>query len=136
MTALIHRIGRLAWLAGRLRPAVLPGPEAVSRVGRLALVVVFAAALALPGLAGLVAPASAALADENRPPAPFPSLAGGRAALAAFPARFEAFLNDRLGLRDRLLAWHRAVTFDWLKGSPSGRVDRGRHGWLFLNEAG
>lgn len=110
-------------------------PPLVCRLGQLALVAVFAAGVSLPGLAGLLGPSREVFEDEARKPAPFPPLALSSLALNEFPGRFEAFVNDHLGLRDWLLAAHRLLAFDLLRTSPTPRVDLGRHRWLYLNEA-
>ncbi len=120
------------------------------------LVGLFCAALALPTslrLAGWGAPFSAEV--EKRPPAAWPELEYRRrgplrlprtASLEAFPQRFEAWLNDRLGLRRELLqlyAWARlqgvvpaAAAAIGDGGAARCPVLIGLDGWLFYTGEG
>lgn len=122
-----------------------------SRVSDRLLIALFCTALALPTAARLGGWSDAFQVEvEKRLPAPWPTVETRTAgpiswprtgSLEAFPAKFEAWLNDRLGLRRAMLqsfAWARLQGFipsaatafsdGGLGGSP---VLIGRDGWLF-----
>jgi len=105
------------------------------RLGDALTVGVFLAALAVP-LGGFLFRTPARPVGENRPLTPPPALVPERWAVQTFPVMFEAYFNDRVGFRDRMLAARRAATFDALGDSPAELVWVGRDGWLFINNVG
>jgi alginate O-acetyltransferase complex protein AlgJ len=68
---------------------------------------------------------------ENRALAARPALTGDPNALAAFPARFEAYFNDQFGFRKRLIHWLNTMKVVYLGVSPSPKVILGEQDWLF-----
>jgi len=90
-------------------------------------------------LALLLAPIGAHLADwepmpsvdEQRTLAPLPPLGADKAALLAFPAAFEAWHDDRFGLRASLIHAHAWLKVALLDLSPTQKVAIGRDGWLY-----
>ena len=104
----------------------------------------------LPGVATLLGLTSAAIeATQNRPPAPFPTLelrwrgplpVPRSTSLAAWPAGFEAWWNDRWGFRRELQQTFAAARIAGLTpqaldlprpGSAGQQVVVGNQGWLF-----
>lgn len=67
---------------------------------------------------------------DNRQLAPLPSLSPARAAIPAFPARFDAWYADHMGLRGALVTSYRWMT-DAVLRSPD-KVIIGRDDWLYL----
>ena len=70
---------------------------------------------------------------ENRDPAPRPSLRRSspkHVALRALGRGYEAWYNDAFPWRTELLAFHRHMSFDWLK-TPVGREVPGYGNWVF-----
>ena len=104
----------------------------VRRVADASIIVLFALGIGLP-MAGSVLGRKATVAwGEKRALAPKPALPRDRAALATFPARFEAYFADRFGFRGTLLRWNSVAKAGWLGVSPTPKVVIGRDGWLFL----
>ena len=66
---------------------------------------------------------------EQRKRASFPAI--DFTDLAGFPDLFEAYFNDRFGLRDTLLFWFNSLQYRLLHATASGKVIIGREGWLF-----
>jgi alginate O-acetyltransferase complex protein AlgJ len=100
-----------------------------------ALILLFALALGVPAARFVLDRAQPKmLAGENRPPAPAPKAPFARKAVARFPARFEAYFQDRLPGRELLLREQARFKVDWLDTSSSDKVIVGREGWLFMNE--
>jgi hypothetical protein len=100
-----------------------------------ALIVLFALALGLPAARFVLGRAQPKmLAGENRPPAPLPEAPLARKAVARFPARFEAYFQDRLPARELLLREQAYFKVDWLDTSSSDKVIVGHDGWLFMHE--
>jgi alginate O-acetyltransferase complex protein AlgJ len=106
-----------------------------SRVANVALVVLFLGAISLPSAVQLLGIETVHLA-ENRVRAARPALKFERAALAEFPARFEAYYNDSFGLRDRLILWNNLVKVRGLGVSSSPLVLIGEKGWLYFTADG
>jgi alginate O-acetyltransferase complex protein AlgJ len=95
-------------------------------------------------IAGFLAAICAPLADEAirkdrargpgpelRGAAPLPRLNWDAHELASFPSRFEAWYDDRFGLRDKLLRWHSIERLFLFGVSPTPRVVIGKDGWMF-----
>jgi hypothetical protein len=68
---------------------------------------------------------------EKRRIASMPALPGTLAALEGFPPEFEAFWNDVFGLRKELLKIDFAITTNVFGQMSTGKVIKGRDGWLF-----
>lgn len=68
-------------------------------------------------------------ATENRSLAPFPALAGGDSILS-WPARFEDWLNDHIGLRKYYTEAYARMLYA-LGASADGQVIVGKEGWMF-----
>ena len=51
--------------------------------------------------------------------------------LGTYPRRFEAFVNDRFGLRGALLRGRAAIAWYGLRTSPTDKLVRGRADWVF-----
>lgn len=103
-------------------------------IGDRLLIAVFLLGLTVPAALSLVRPPDAnSLAHENRRAAPAPDWSFRLSALKKLPAAVEAFFNDRLAFRERLLNWHAAVKVEQLGVSSSERVILGRDGWLFMD---
>jgi hypothetical protein len=67
--------------------------------------------LATPLLFGIVQPDSvASILKEGRNPAPAPKPPDGPRDLLALPKQIDAYLNDRFGLRERMIRLHRDLT--------------------------
>lgn len=111
---------------------VKPVERPRSRVANWALVVLFLAAIWTPLAINALGVRTLRL-DENRVRAARPRLEFNRAALAMFPARFEAYFNDTFGLRDQLIRWNNLVLVKALGVSSSPYVWLGREGWLYLS---
>ncbi len=63
-----------------------------------------------------------------------PSFRPNAKALAAYPAKFEAYFNDQFGFRKRLISWLNFVKVAGLDVSPSPLVIFGRDRWLFYGD--
>ncbi len=72
------------------------------------------------------------LMAEKRAARPWPKAPRTRAAVRAWPAAVEAFVQDRIGLRDASVRAYNRFSFCVLRTSPLPAVVRGRHGWLFF----
>jgi hypothetical protein len=76
------------------------------------------------------------LMAEKRAARPWPKAPRTRAAVRAWPAAVEAFVQDRIGLRDAAVRAYNGFSFFALRTSPLPDVARGRHGWLFYRALG
>ena len=101
-----------------------------------ALVTLFLATLALPGLATLAGVDAGMTRGENRDLAPPPELAPTWSAIAAVPAGFTSYFQDHFAFRSRLVRWQAAFRLLVLRVSPSPTVIRGKDGWLFYGDDG
>ena len=103
-----------------------------SRFGDRALIAVFLLLISLP-LSGLILGFDRSFVlEENRTLATRPELKLDRAGLKSFPARFEAYFNDRFCFRKRLIRWLALVKVKGLRVTSTPGVIMGRDGWLFL----
>ncbi len=96
------------------------------------LVCLFVGAISLPLVVQMSGAAGNPVQGENRPLASFPAVDRHAASLRTFPAAFEAYHNDRFGLRPQLIRWNNRVK-GWLGVSGVPRVLFGKEGWMFLN---
>ena len=87
--------------------------------------------LATPLVVGIVRPDSAAsILKEGRYPAPAPGLPDGPADWLKLPKETDAYLNDRFGLRERMIRLHRDLTHPvFLKVNTAALI--GRSGRMF-----
>jgi hypothetical protein len=97
-------------------------------VAKLLLVALFAlpAMLHLPRLSGTGA-------NENRHLAPWPTLPDGVAALPAFNAQIDAWVNDHFGLRDTLVVLNARLRYALFRQFPTYQIIEGKAGRLFLS---
>jgi alginate O-acetyltransferase complex protein AlgJ len=87
--------------------------------------------LATPLLFGIVQPDSvASILKEGRNPAPAPKSPDGPGDLAALPKQIDAYLNDRFGLRERMIRLHKDLTHPVLL-KVNTAVLVGRNGRMF-----
>ena len=103
-----------------------------ARVERIAVVVLFLAVLAIPGLGLALGVDSASVSEaEMRELASFPRWSWNPAEAVTWPGRFKTYFEDRFTFRSRLLTWR--VDFLWhrLGSSPSSTVIPGKNGWLY-----
>ena len=98
------------------------------------LVILFIALLCLPTLRSLTNPSPAQAGTENRRLAPAPEWRWKPEYLTVFPAKFEAFFEDRFGYRDLLIRWLSLARVRWLRTSPSANVVVGKRGWLYYTD--
>jgi hypothetical protein len=101
----------------------------------LATIAVFLVALALP-LGGFLFRKPEQPGHENRRLSPPPQLVAERWAVQTFPPMFEAYFNDRVGFRKKMLRLRRSVVFDAFGDSPADLAWVGRDGWLYVNPLG
>lgn len=69
---------------------------------------------------------------ENRSIAEKPQLSFD--SLRTFPAEYEKYYNDTLPFRNQLVRLGNSVNFHVFRDTASGRVERGRDGWLFYTD--
>ncbi|MBB6454562.1 hypothetical protein HNQ94_003051 [Salirhabdus euzebyi] len=50
--------------------------------------------------------------------------------------KYETYINDNFGFRDKLIKWNNVIKVKYLKTSPINRVLIGKDGWLFYNDEG
>jgi hypothetical protein len=98
-------------------------------------IALFAVLVTGPALLTMVEPAPPTDAEtgEKRQAATWPRFPQSRAALQAYPAGIDAWLNDHFGLRQALIHAHSRLLYFGLHTSPSPKVVRGRDGWLFYH---
>lgn len=111
-----------------------PPPGKSRKAAHIALVVLFAAAIALPGLCTLFGLAPASALQEKRRLAPFPAFRLSRGVLLAFPQAFEAYFNDHFTFRDQLVWGYNYAKARGLSVSPCPDVVIGKEGWLYIRE--
>ena len=104
-----------------------------TRLGQRLCIGAFVACLVIPMLAQVFAAATDldVAAIEMRAPAAFPDKPASAAELAAWPGRFEAWLNDRFALRGHFVLLNSLVQVKLLRQSPSKVVALGPDDWLF-----
>ncbi len=110
----------------------------IARRANLLLGLLFAAAIALPGLAMLAAGGRADAPflrfTEQRSPAQFPPLDRGAVASGAYGRAFESAFGDALPGRSHLVEGYDAFRFLALGDNLSPKLVQGRDGWLFVTE--
>src|SRR5271157_3230122 len=106
-------------------------PPRSHKMKDMAMIAVFLVAITMP-LIGLIFRLDAGMKlQENRVLASMPELTLQRAALAAFPGKFETYFNDQFGFRQRLIHWLSIAKVLGLGVSSSRDVILGRKGWIF-----
>jgi hypothetical protein len=105
------------------------------QIAHVSLVVLFVGLISMPAAWNIARRDRASGTAERRPLAPRPPLKLTRENLKRFPARFEAYYNDRFGLRRTLIHWLDHAQVMWLKVSSAPTVILGKEGWVFLSEA-
>lgn len=100
--------------------------------GALALTLLFAAVIAVPGL-GLAFGFDRTTVSESemRELSTWPTWSWTPRAMAAWPAAFETYFEDHFALRSRLIDWRAEVLWHGLRTAASEQVIAGRDGWLF-----
>jgi alginate O-acetyltransferase complex protein AlgJ len=130
---------------------IAPAAAPLRRFADGLLVATFIAAIVLPGASMLLSPANDAPSFEKRRLAERPAFPRSRVDVLTFPARLEAWFNDRFGLRDALIRCHNLAKLHDLGVSPqtaqavvepglptsalasvSSQVIPGKQGWLFF----
>jgi len=102
------------------------------RSADIVLIVLFIAALFLPAAGKLLHLDKTLAPPEKRRLAPRPKLLANGRSLAALPAEFDAYCNDRFGFRNSLIRWHNRVKVRLLRTSPSEMVILGSDGYLYF----
>ena len=103
-----------------------------AKVERAAIIVSFLGVLLVPGLGLAVGVDSASVSEaEMRELATFPEWSWTVSGVAAWPARFRTFFEDRFAFRRRLLTWRTDFLWHRLGSPPSSTVIPGKDGWLF-----
>jgi hypothetical protein len=105
-------------------------PKKVGRWSDAGLVLLFLGMIGAPAARNLVGPPPPA-GNENRYLAPRPVWQWRRAAVEEFPAKFEAYYNDRFGCRGELISALNRAKVAWLRLPSSPQVCLGKHGWLY-----
>ena len=100
--------------------------------------VIFFAMIAAPALVGLFSygPSGAIAALENRAAAPSPSAPNTISDFNAAPRQIDAFLEDRFGFRETLIAIHHWAIDQLSLGFGESKALIGEDGWLFLTDGG
>jgi hypothetical protein len=111
-------------------PSTTVTSTAARRAADVALVALFALALLAPSYRNLSGSQPIAQ-NENRILEKWPGWTWRRAALDAFPARFESFYNDHFGFRHKLIDLLNNVRVRLLRSSSSPQVSLGKDGWLY-----
>jgi alginate O-acetyltransferase complex protein AlgJ len=108
------------------------GAQPSSAPADKALIAVFLLLITVP-LAGMIFGFDRSFVlEENRVLATRPGFKPTRRAMAAFPAKFEAYFNDQFGFRKRLIYWLAVVKVSGLRVTSTPGVTLGRDGWLYL----
>ena len=100
------------------------------------LIVLFVAAIAVPGIGTMLHLDHETATGEKRDLAPFPTLHATWASLRDFPDGFTSYFEDNFAFRTRLVRWQAAIRLNDLHVSPSPAVVAGRDGWLFYADDG
>jgi hypothetical protein len=97
------------------------------------LIGAFVVALLAPGLDLLMRPDSVRSAQrENRNATRFPQPIRDLPTLSKYPHVFEAWFDDRFGLRDQLLRGYQALRHFVFHCETSPVLIEGKHGWLYF----
>jgi hypothetical protein len=95
----------------------------------------FLAAIAAPSIDQLVrSDAERGPLREQRQAAPRPKLSLDPGTLDTFPEHYEAYYNDSLGLRDKLLRWNSIEKLELFHVSPTPKVVLGRDDWIYFTD--
>ena len=99
------------------------------------IVAFFLAAITVPGVATL-AGVDGVAGDENREPAPPPTLRADWASLQQLPDAFTRYFEDHFAFRAQLVHAQARLRLEGLRTAPSPGVIVGRDGWLFYADDG
>lgn len=125
-------------------------PRAQHPAAQVVLIALFAFAVCLPLGLALSRDELAAANFEKRRLVPPPAAPRDKREVRTFPVRFEAWFNDRFGLRENFIRWHNLAHIRWLGMPPAalesrdqlvagatqrlcGQVIAGKEGWLFYS---
>ena len=95
------------------------------------IIALFVLVLAVPFVATVVGIDTSGTAEENREPAPFPTLEFIRYSVARWPAEFSRYFSDHFAFRSHLVRWQARFRLRVLRTSPSPDVILGHDDWLF-----
>lgn len=120
------------------RPATAASVDAprLHRGWELALVVLFAVAIGLPGLATLAGVDRELIEGENRQLATFPPFALDWETLRAFPGGFTRYFEDHFAFRARMVEWQSYARLEYLHVSPQPTVIHGKDDFFFYADDG
>ncbi|MCB9890658.1 MAG: hypothetical protein H6832_17090 [Planctomycetes bacterium] len=105
----------------------------VNRIYDIVTVVLFVAAICVPVCVSMLGSAPLQT-SEKRELAAAPRMPRTYGEIEAFPRAFEAWFDDRFGLRQDLVSWHNSVRYRLL-GVGDDQVIVGKDGWLFYAES-
>jgi hypothetical protein len=106
----------------------------ISRSIKILTLVLFVTAIYSPLVGTLLGYTSDLTMIENRKLADFPSLHLDRPSILNMPKSLEAYFDDHLFLRDKLIWLHNYLLVFWLHSSPTPDVLIGKETWLFYNK--
>jgi alginate O-acetyltransferase complex protein AlgJ len=120
------------------RPATAASLDAprLQRGWELALIVLFALAIGLPGLATLAGVDRELIEGENRQLAPPPAFSLDWETLRAFPDGFTRYFEDHFAFRARMVAWQSSARLKYLHVSSQSTVIRGKDDFFFYADDG
>lgn len=103
-----------------------------STPGALAVALVFAIVITLPGLGLALGLDRATISEsERRELAAWPAVPSTVAEAAAWPSAFQKYFEDHFLLRTRLIDWRSGLLWNFLDTSGSKDVIVGKQNWLF-----
>ncbi|MFH0907859.1 MAG: hypothetical protein V1929_03770 [bacterium] len=116
------------------RPNRTRGSVSLQTAFDVLLILLFAACLTAPMLGVFVGmDLRSGAEDEKRELATFPTWEWKSKTARAFPGKFDAWFQDRFGLRRLLIRGHSLLSFYVLHTSPSPKVIIGKDGWLYYD---
>lgn len=98
----------------------------------LVLSVAFFLLVSTPLLVMLLGPSIDVSSTEKRRLAAKPQLGANLDDWLGYPARFEAYFNDRFGLRNSMIVANNYIATEMLGTSPVRKVIIGKEGWLYF----
>jgi alginate O-acetyltransferase complex protein AlgJ len=120
-----------------MTPSSIFDSEDRRRRADLAVVVLFLAAVTLPGIGLLLGVDRATVSEiERRELAKLPEPPARLAALPDWAAGLQRYFEDHFALRDRFLHWQASLLWYALRTTASATAIAGKHGWLFYADDG